>query len=476
MLQINIMFNKKTNLPVYLGYLIVISLFTVTINNSFFYDTIFYGSKLPDFFYRTNFSLNLPDSLDAGSLPTFGMYIALVWKVLGRDLISSHLAMLPFILGIIWQLDRLSRKFIPPETSGLALLLILIDPTLLSQMTLVSPDVLLIFFFLLGLNSILENKQILLSIAVLFLFLTHMRGMTISLCLLLIDLYVNISFSNSIKKVIADLLKRTKIYLPAFLIFLVFSYYHYTLKGWILFHDNSLWAELFERVGFKRMIFNIGIVGWRIVDFGRIVIWIVFFILVFRFRLEILRSKRTLLLVLLFSIMLILLSGNIIWAKNLLAHRYLLPVYLCFSLLCVNILFNNPIDPKLKKYLISAWVIILISGNFWVYPDKIDKGWDSTLAHLPYFSIRKQALDYLDKQGINYESVQSFFPNTAVIDDIDLNHDLRSFPDFNDSCDYVFYSNVFNVKDEDYHLIKNNYNTIKHFKKGMLYLDICKKK
>jgi len=65
--------------------------------------------------------------------------------------------------------------------------------------------------------------------------------------------------------------------------------------------------------------------------------------------LEILRSKRTLLLVLLFSIMLILLSGNIIWAKNLLAHRYLLPVYLCFSLLCVNILFNNPIDPKLKK-------------------------------------------------------------------------------------------------------------------------------
>jgi len=121
-------------------------------------------------------------------------------------------------------------------------------------------------------------------------------------------------------------------------------------------------------------------------------------------------------------------------------------------------------------------VIILISCNFWVYPDKIDKGWDSTLAHLPYFSIRKQALDYLDKQGINYESVQSFFPNTAVIDDIDLNHDLRSFPDFNDSCDYVFYSNVFNVKDEDYHLIKNNYNTIKHFKKGMLYLDICKKK
>jgi len=466
---------RKQNIPILLSYSIVITLFIVTINNSYFYDTIYYGSKLAEYYYITNLSFRLPDSIECGYFPTFGMYIALIWKVLGRDLVSSHLAMLPFIIGIIWQLERLIRKFVPRGTSGLALLIILIDPTLLSQMTLVSPDVLLIFFFILGLNSVLENKRILISIAIIFLFLIHMRGIIISFCILLIDIHVNISFSNSIKKIIVDLIKRSIIYLPAFFIFLAFSYYHYITKGWILFHYDSPWAELFQKVGFKRIIYNIGIIGWRIIDFGRIGIWIVFFILLFRLRKDILKSKKTLLLFFIFSVLLILLTASLVWAKNLLAHRYLLPVYLCFSLLCANILFNHPVDFILKRTLIYVWIIILISGNFWVYPDRIDKGWDSTLAHLPYFNMRKQAIEYLDEQEINYENVQSFYPNTTIIDYLDLNFDNRSFSNFNDSCDYVIYSNVFNIKDEDYDLIKTQYVIIKHFNRGLVYLDICKK-
>jgi hypothetical protein len=119
--------------------------------------------------------------------------------------------------------------------------------------------------------------------------------------------------------------------------------------------------------------------------------------------------------------------------------------------------------------------VSVVTGNLWVYPEKIAQGWDSTLAHLPYNKIRREALKYLDQNNINYNEVQSFFPNLSSIDDIDLNNDHRQFIEFNNCCDYVFYSNVFNVNDEDYDLVKNQYTIIKRFKSGQLYVDICKK-
>jgi hypothetical protein len=131
---------------------------------------------------------------------------------------------------------------------------------------------------------------------------------------------------------------------------------------------------------------------------------------------------------------------------------------------------------KLKITLISLWLVSITTGNLWIYPEKIAQGWDSTLGHLPYFKIRKQALEYIDKQGIDFSEVQSFFPNNSSIDDFDLNNDKRQFTDFNNGSEYVIYSNVFNISDEDYGLVKNQYSVIKHFKNGLLYMDICKKK
>jgi hypothetical protein len=145
-------------------------------------------------------------------------------------------------------------------------------------------------------------------------------------------------------------------------------------------------------------------------------------------------------------------------------------------LLCANILFNQQVGKKLKTALIALWLISITTGNLWIYPEKISQGWDSTLAHLPYYKIRYKALEYIDKQCIDYNEVQSFFPNISSINDLDLNNDYRQFVDFNNSYDYVFYSNVFNISDEDYYLIKNQYSVLKHFKSGLLYVDICKKK
>ena len=109
-----------------------------------------------------------------------------------------------------------------------------------------------------------------------------------------------------------------------------------------------------------------------------------------------------------------------LWAKGLLGHRYLLPVFLVFSLLGATILFSEFVSQKLKYILSSVWIIILLTGNLWIYPPQISQGWDATLAHLPYYKLRTETLEYLKNEHIDIEKVSSFFPNIATLDEIDL--------------------------------------------------------
>lgn len=468
--------NTKNNLLFLLSILIVVSLLVLNSKNSFFWDTVQLGASHANYFLSTNFSsILLPDIVDSGHIPAFGAYVALLWKLFGRNLIVSHLGMLPFAIGIVYQLNKLCSRFIDSKYSGIASLLILIDPTLLSQMTLVSPDVPLVFFFLLGINAVINNKQWIIAFSVFFLFLTSMRGMMVSVCILLLDIYYNVPLKNTVKRTFSLLLKRSLLYLPALLIFILFNSYHYIEKGWIGYHKDSPWADCFAPVDFKGFVLNIAFLGWRILDFGRVGIWLVFFILLFNYRKQIFKDKPILILLSFFICLAILLPANMLWAKNLVAHRYLLPIYLIFSLTCATILFSDFVKEKLKYILSFVWFIVLISGNFWIYPPKVAKGWDSTLAHLPYFELRHEAIQYLEKNNINFKKVTSFFPNAASIDLIDLNGDQRKLANFNENSEYVFYSNIYNIDDKTYDMLTKEYRVIKEFKRLGVFIIIYKK-
>jgi len=458
------------------AYLIVLALQLSNLQHAFFWDTTQLAADHATFFYSTGFSSwLLPDAIDSGHIPTFGFYIALVWKIFGRTLVASHLAMVPFAMGVVWQLYRLCARFVPREFVGIALLLILLDPTLLSQFTLVSPDVPLVFFFLLGTNAVLENRKYILALSALLLFLTSMRGMMVVICLLLLDLYCNFSFSDK-RKLFFDLLKRSLLYVPSLIVFVVFNTYHFIHKGWIGYHKDSPWADCFAPVGFKGFVFNIGIYGWRLLDFGRIGIWVVFIFLLVRLRKSIFRHKPIRLLLLFTLALMVFLPANMLWAKNLLAHRYLLPIYLIFGLFAATLLFQPEVTNQTKWLLSGVWLVVLVSGNFWIYPPKIAKGWDSTLAHLPYYQLRLEAISYLDQQHIDFSDVQSFFPNVHSIGLLDLNNDPRNFNNYDGQSTYVFYSNIYNLDDAVYDELFARYERIKSFENQGVYVWILRKR
>ena len=460
------------------AYLTIIVLVFFNLKNCFFWDTVQLASGHANYYFTTNFSqLLLPNEIDSGHIPAFGMYIAFVWKLFGRTLPISHLAMLPFAIGIVWQLYKLCGKFISEKYRGIALLLILADPSLLSQVTLVSPDVALVFFFFLAINAALENKKWLLSISVLLLFMTSMRGMMVSVCILGLDLYCNVNFRIPKKEIFRSLTRKSIFYLPAMMLFISYNLYHYIQKGWIGYHKDSPWAQCFKPVeDVNGFLFNIGLYGWRMLDFGRIGIWMVFFILLALYKKQLFKSKQHILLALFVALLLVVLPLNMLWAKNLMGHRYFMPCYLIFALFCASALFSDFVAPKLKYILSGLWLVVLLSGNFWIYPPKIAQGWDATLAHLPYYKLRKKAIQYIDKEKIDFKEVQTFFPNTATLDRIDLNNDFRNFENFDGKSRYVFYSNVFNIEDAVYDQINLNYIKVKSFKSKGIEIVIFKKK
>jgi hypothetical protein len=437
-------------LPFYLFFLLLL---LVTVKFPFFWDTVQLASKHAHFFYETGFSsIILPNEIDSGHIPTLGIYLAMIWKIAGKSLIVSHLAMFPFVFGIVYQSIILVRRYYSSEWHYYALALLLADATLLAQCTLVSPDVLVVFFLLMSFNNLFPRKQFWGPIALAGLALSSMRGMMCIAGLFLAEMLLYISHEKIelstvwLKKTFLFAFRAIKAYLPAIILAFTFLAWHYYKTGWIGYHKEMPWYTLFQRVGFKGAIWNTFILGWRLIDFGRIFVWLTGMFCLWHFfrNRPVLPGKLKTILIILLS-MLIALCHAAILHRNLSAHRYFLPIYLLISLLVTYYLFEVIHSRFWKKAAFYIMFAGMLSGNFLIYPDNVDKGWDSSLAYLPYFSLRERMMNYMDKEGIAINETGTLFPNLSKLKYIDLSDKDDAFAELDLKTNrYVFYSNIYN--------------------------------
>jgi hypothetical protein len=457
-------------------------------NHFFFWDTVQLGSQHAQYFYENGFStFLLPDEMDSGHPPSFGYYLALAWVLFGKTLVVSHLAMLPFVLGIVWQAYKLGEKFLGEWQAVLFPLVLMCNPVMASQGILVSPDVVLIFFFLMALNSILDKNGKWLSVAILGLAMVSMRGMMVCAALFLFDVWYNSQKSPKfwiIAKNLPPLSILTtkparlenfskipnfwKIVLRTFTPYIIggltafsFLLFHYLKKGWIGYHANSEWATAFQIVDFQSFIKNIAILIWRFLDFGHLfIVFTILFLGLIPFRLikktqqassgyQIFKNTKVLWVLL--GISILLLTPTLLMYKGLLAHRYLLPIYVILNFLALK-LVSDLKTGKLQPFLFSMIFIGLITGNLWVYPQPISTGWDSTLAHLPYYKLRNDMLRYIENKGMKRSDIGTAFPNLRPSKLVDLTNYTEggnfSSLDF-EKNKYILYSNVMNDFNKD---------------------------
>jgi len=285
-----------------------------------------------------------------------------------------------------------------------------------------------------------------LSAAIAGLLFSHMRGAMGVVLIGLFDLYKSRIWEKPTAK-----LPRLTAYLPALLTLAAYTVFHYLKKGWIGYHENSPWIGCFEVVDAKGFLRNMVIVAWRLVDYGKLFIVLVLLMLVFLFRKQQQGIDKTLsdLLILLGLSMLAFIPSALIY-KVLNSHRYFLPITMILTVITGYILYRINLSVKFRNSLYWIMLIGLLSGNFWTYPDTIAKGWDATLAHVPYYSLRNDMLDYIDSRNISFSDIGTEVPNDLPLKYYDLTDDERYIPrkDFNRNK-YIFYSNLYNMFTDD---------------------------
>ena len=463
-------------------------------DHAFFWDTVQLGSKHAHWYYEQQFqSFFLPESINSGHPPLFGLYLAFCWSLFGKTLLVSHFSILPFLWGIIWLLFEIGTYFSNAKCAKFLLLLVLIDPFFAGQSILVSPDIILAFAFLLTIHGILKEKIFLIILATTLLGLISMRGMMVTFSLYLwwcfITIFPQKDTPISIQKSIAISIKNLLPFLPAGLIASSFLIAHYLHFGWLGYHANSPWADSFDSVNFIGFLKNIGILGWRFLDFGRIfllgglgwLLWKTYPTGAYRFSSihpDNDQSFKVLKLVSLVLILSLILTPSLLLHTGLLSHRYLLPITLSITFLFYHLCFQMLSNPKIQKVIFNIALIGLLTGNLWIYPKHIAQGWDVTLAHLPYYSLRQKMIRYMKEEQIAPATVGTVFPNIGPYEIYDLNEQQVGFvkKDFATN-QYFFYSTVFNdVSDAAFLALAANWEIVKKFDSFGIEVVLYKKK
>lgn len=452
---------KKNRIFSFCG--IGILIFLASNQNGMFWDNVLFASKMGNqLYYNSIFDWTMPDTFDPGHPPFLGFLLATSWKILGHKLWVSHLVMLPFTIGFLYQLFRFISYFINGiQLQFFAFLLIIIDPTISTSFVLVNPEIIIIFFFFLAVNGILFKSKIQKFIGLFFLSIVTFRSMMLFGGVLLFDMCTTLLLE---KRKIKSILKIKFLtpYILGSLPGILFVVWRLTTKGWLQTHPNSPWAGYWHFADFEFFIRNCIVLIWRYLDFGRVFIFLFLLFSLFLFGKKIFQSEKNKQLILLAITSVLFIIITVLIATNAFGHRYFIVSYIAFILLAFIIIQKFYIR---KKLIYSLLFIGLITGSLWVYPKNISQGWNATLGHLPYHSLRLEAIDYLNENSIKIEEVASFFPNYNVLDYIDFKGDERSFTKFKTNNTYVFYASVYNLTDQEQKTLANHYSVLKQFHK-----------
>jgi len=380
------------------------------------------------------------------------MYVAALWLLFGKTLVVSHWSMLPFLLILVVQWFKLGRRLVGKSLLPYFMLYLMIDPVIASQASLVSPDLVLAACFLLLVNSVYEGAKNMHILSVIGLGMISTRGMMVAF-LVFIWQYFFIRRRRESQARLAHLVDVLYPYLPGGMMASLYLVYHYWATAWIGYHANSEWAPSFAFADIQQVLKNGIVLIWRLLDFGRLFLvgGILFMIWILWNRNSLIKGLIDPQLKKVWALLVILLIGlgfSFLIYAGLQQHRYLIPVYLSLTLLFFLIIKELPSDrwtPKLKSLFVGGVAVGLLTGNLWIYPDRISQGWDSTLAHWPFFELRSQMLAYINTSEIPLEEIGTAFPEIGAVKFKNLSEDLSGFKAKDMQTDkFILYSNIMN--------------------------------
>ena len=451
---------------------VVLILFLVlkffTLENCFFWDNTAGYSMPASYLLENGFLSFVYPAQYVAEPPLAHLYLALLWSLFGKSLWVAHLSITVFSLGVIWQVYRLCERLETKYTPYI-FLLVLLEPALSTQMILISPDVITCFFALLSVNLLLENKRSWLALSVLCLGLVSIRGFVVCSGLGLAYLVILIAIDKkSFKEAFLYVFPS---FVPVLLVLGAWFLYRKWDTGYFMYQPGFEYQEHRELASLSYMIRNIASLAIRMFDSGRIIVWILLFVAVLKIGIKnffsfIVRSPLSII----YLSVLLTMSLVTIPMTNPFGDRYFIVLYILLALVTARLLSEAYGGTKIRVIFIGM-ILVLVSGNFWVYSEKMSKAWDSVLCHFSYYPLRQEMITYLDEQGISVNDVSASFPLDSSFSDTEANEDNRRFSsvDF-DKSQYIIYSNIYNWDDEYIDALCMDWKLQKEFKYGLIYI------
>ncbi|MEZ4884097.1 MAG: hypothetical protein R3E32_05095 [Chitinophagales bacterium] len=472
----------------------------------FFWDNVYLVSKMAHYYYENSFpSVVLPLQLDSGHPPFYAIYIAAMWTFFGKTLAVSHWAVFPFLVGLGIAYYHLARYFLPSKALPYALLLLFAEPTLLAQSVLGGVDIALVCLYLLALNGIFYRKPWLLSLALCGMAAFSLRGIIAVGLLGMTDFLARMVDSKEweearkrnlgektiwIEVFILHLISVVRqiilAYLPAMVLVVGWLVYHYQVNGFLTSNPDSPWANGYGYVDFNGWRRNLMFTAWRLLDYGRVILWFFAAILLLQYWQK--RKTPTLKTdafpsnfnsLFIFTILpLILYLPFLTLRQTHILHRYFIPTFLLVSVLFSAVLFVIQ-SKKLRNLIFIAAVLSLLSGHFWIYPERFPAGSDASLLFLPYFELSDQMTAYIEAQQIPFEEIGTEFPAVRPRKFTRLNNDRRQFADRDSRSQltdfkYILESNIMNDFDIKYLEILRkeggDWQLKQEYRKGQVYI------
>jgi hypothetical protein len=427
-------------------------------NTPVFWDM--YGQvKLAHHYLETNFKEMLPNGngfTDNGHFPLSSLYLAALFKLFGFKLWLAHVSIIPFVVGVLYQLQVLCKRFLSDEKTLWVMLLTLIHPALAAQSIYFSGEVCFVFFALWMLNSIKDARASRMVLSSSLLCLLNLRALPLVLIVLLYFVFV--------KK------QRSAWYLSLSIIgAVVWMFIHYYASGWFFINPENVGHRTV--LGFIGMMKNLFWCFIKLTDYGNIIALI--FISLFCFKRKAMPEP-----VVFLTLTTIAVFAFCVPLSNPIGNRYFLLVYI---LSLPAFMYSISLFTKQKTAAAClVFVLLMIQSNRLTMPNKYGNAWDCNLQSLNYFDVRKELDNYVAEKHISPKDVAAGFQvyfndRYYLMNDSDKEYDLLSDTEMNENP-YIADSNICNnYNAQRTHYLEENYTLIKSFVKGGIYIKLYKR-
>jgi hypothetical protein len=398
--------------------------------------------------------------------------LAFCWKLFGCNTLVTHIIFTFIGIALIYQIYNLCRLYIKNKSLlPFIFLFVVSDTALVTQILIIQVDPIMLLFGFMSINYMLRKKILLFSLSLFFLAMVRARGF--DLCIGIgLAYYLILLKDKHWQQPLLTLKQAIKPFIPAICCYAALYIFHsFIYDSWALSRKDPTWEYALDFVDLKQFLKNIAALIRFSGEYGRMFVWIALLFAVIKLGKTAFISKE---ISNLWIILLSTFSAIIpitLFVCNTFSTAYFITYYILFALIA-GILLSKAFYKK-AKWILIVLTMFLWSGHLWsqYYPEKLAQAWCCTLAHVPYYELRKDVYAYLDENNIDFATTSFGFPS-AKGKYTELNNDEREFASLDFQTNkYIVYSNISNFDDETLDNVKK-WHLIKEWKKGAVFIQL----